>query len=261
MVPIRDRLLWVHTSDHASLRQRLFSAADPLTLHDGLDVPHDLAVRGDVAYLATDVGVVSVSLLGATAGLVAADERGAYRVAVDRRYLFWLVRRAGAVLRRDRHSGEVTTLAQEGPWASALASDETHVYWSSAEIVRRVPKEAGPVEVVLRTRRPLVDLVVDGDALWWLSSDQIGRVAKSGGEPEPLVSDLHAPAGLTLGRGGVYWADGRPGIAGARIARLSSWGGPVQTVVARCFPQAIAVRAPHLYWADAAERAILRVRG
>ena len=266
MVATHDRLLWVYASDSAALEQRVLTDDQALAIRDNLRVPHHMAATSSAAYVATEAGVVRAPLVGVGGGLVAADERGAYRVALDGRHLYWLVHREGQVMRSDHRGGEITPVAQAGPWASCLTLDDGHVYWGSAEIVRRVSKGAADdqptnPEVILRAAKPLVDLVVDRDRLWWLSTNELGSARKDGADLQILARDLEAPACLTLGRGAVYWVDGAAAGSGARIARLSTWGGPVQTVVSRCLPQAIALHGPHLYWADVVERAILRVHG
>ncbi|MBX3125541.1 MAG: hypothetical protein KF718_02450 [Polyangiaceae bacterium] len=69
---------------------------------------------------------------------------------------------------------------QNGP--TAIAVDDTHVYWHVATPpeVRRVPKSGGPVETVVQVKTSFVkDLLVDGTHVYWADFETVWRAPRS----------------------------------------------------------------------------------
>ncbi|MCY0987650.1 hypothetical protein OV203_10980 [Nannocystis sp. ILAH1] len=123
-----------------------------------------------------------------------------------------------AVYRVDKRTAEITELDKvPNYYAIQLAVDERHVYWVSRGVppwfkagrssnecdLRRVPREGGAAEVVVREQRGIQTLALVGDAIYWVNEEspydvwdcRVMTCPKRGGAAQELASGLLFPEG------------------------------------------------------------------
>lgn len=111
--------------------------------------------------------------------------------------------------------------------ASAIAVDETHLYWSRdfGEVLR-VPLAGGPSELVLRREQTANLLLTDDTYVYAYEDPGLVRVPKTGGALEfvaPVIAD-ETPA-IALDGPFLYWSN-----ESGHVFRVPRAGGPVVTV-------------------------------
>ncbi len=151
--------------------------------------------------------------------------------------------------------------------ASSIAVDDTAVYWTTMNgTVMKVPVGGGAAGTLASGQDQPAAVVVDGTSVYWLTSDAfddsaITKVPRTGGAtPVTLITygnEFSPTPGLAVDTAWVYWTDfvsGNPvpgQLAGARVRRMPSSGGPAQTLVEglSLAPTGLAVDATSVYWA------------
>ena len=239
---LRGSHLYFNDASDAPLKRMARAGGVPEPLVLAIDSPHTMAVRGDYAYAASDCEIVRSKLDGS--GL--------------------------AVLVRMPQPGGGTLRCS---WLSALAVDDTHVYWaqqdpySGAVALRKVPVEGGtPVTLATPARwiRWVPGLLSDGARLYWLENrfpdpDNVNSSVRSipvaGGEETVHATGLYAlQGGLELAGGTLYLADLMP-EAYYRILALPLSGGPAAVlaqVTSAEVPSDLAVMGTSVLWSLAA---------
>ncbi|MFY0540561.1 hypothetical protein [Nannocystis pusilla] len=123
-----------------------------------------------------------------------------------------------AVYRVDKRTAEITELDKvPNYYAIQLAVDERHVYWVSRGVppwfksgrssnecdLRRVPREGGAAEVVVREQRGIQTLALVDGAIYWVNEEnpydvwdcRVMTCSKRGGAAQELASGLLFPEG------------------------------------------------------------------
>lgn len=120
-----------------------------------------------------------------------------------------------------------------------IATDATHVYWSSSGNLQRK-----------------LDYGNDGVVV---------RAPIGGGLVEVLTTPQPDPVGVAVNDQHVYWVNGGDGAlwegegSGGAVMRLPKAGGTPEKLSDEAFPQAIALDATHVYWSDAENDEIRRM--
>lgn len=148
-----------------------------------------------------------------------------------------------------------TVLATGQAWPSAVAVDDTNVYWSNSGFeaedgsIATVPKSGGAV-ITLATRQNVpFGIAVDGESVYWTSfaagysgEGRVSKVAKTGGPVVTLVSGLDGPRSIYVDAFRVYF------LTGNALMAVSKWGGiPVVVAPAQC-GNALTGDSTSLYW-------------
>ncbi len=261
-----ERLCWVTGPEHGRLfvAKRDSGPANPK--HHNLEWARDLTLFGEQAYLAVATGVVRAPLHGGPLLELASQSNGAQRLVVDPSGVFWLERQTGALwsLAHDGAGPAKPRQLATGPsWASAIAVDVRHVYWTAGEagLLHRVPKAGGEARVLHRADQPLTDLVCDGERLYWCTATEVMGMELGGGTPEVLARDQAGPTALAVSRSVLCWVTGqRLGQAGSGgiTAMPKRVGATPRAITRGTIVQALALAGNALYWADHDTRGIMR---
>lgn len=142
----------------------------------------------------------------------------------------------------------------------AVAVDATHVYWTEAGKLWRVPKAGGPEQLLSQAvgASPFALQVKDGVVCWLTRDLNTGRGSLSrldpGGEAVVVADDLVHPMGLAMDSSRVYWTvydDGRPPVDGVPAGAVQSatldGGAPATLVAGYLQPAGLALDGDHLY--------------
>ena len=137
---------------------------------------------------------------------IASSELGVLFLATDEQNLYFN-ELAGPVWRADHAGTAVEKLAETESYH--MATDATHVYWTTTTDIRRVPKTGGAVEVVvtsgssMRFWWPALD-----DASVYATTDDAGmvvRAPKTGGPPRVIANTSTRLGGSAVDQGSLYW--------------------------------------------------------
>ena len=146
----------------------------------------------------------------------------------------------------------VEILADQQYVTSALAVDETHVYWANSGrrsngfddgTVQRIPKAGGPTELLGTALEGPSALALDATHVYWMQDNGLLRVPKSGGTPEARG---YSGGGIAVDDGSVYWTDDAK-VQRAAKATLET---PADIAVQQQNAHDLVVDATHVYWAS-----------
>ncbi len=135
-----------------------------------------------------------------------------------------------------------------------LATDESHVYWTTGDgEVQRAPKAGGVVETLAENQDSPGALAVDATTIYWVN-DETGRVMRlpKDGQGKPK-SILKSPglAGLTVDADGLYLSRK---LKKGEIRRADKDGGGASTVASKqAQPSRICVLGDRVIWAGQIE--------
>lgn len=145
-------------------------------------------------------------------------------------------------------------IAGQQPQLRALAVDDTHVYWSNANLVGlaggggttrgsivRARKDGSDLEVLAHHGDNARRITLDGDHVYWTGEAGIQSVPKSGGRTQTrLATPSHPPRSLAMSEHHVYFA-------GADAGRIDVRGGEPESLFAAQIVLDVAAHREHLY--------------
>ena len=180
-----------------------------------------------------------------------------WAVATDGARVYWVENDVsqGVVRSAPVTGGAITTLAT-GVEPSAIALDESYVYWiernnGSNGVLRRVPKAGGtPVTLASGLRNAQNFLAIDATSVYFGDGNpggggSIRKVGKSGGVVTTLVADnLNLTTAVATDGSFVYFHDDR-----GNIKRVPVNGGAAATIGGGS-PSAMVVFGGMLYWVE-----------
>lgn len=152
----------------------------------------------------------------------------------------------------------IQELFPAGVKPKGMATDGTHVYWTTSEgaFIGRATVGGGSVEPKWTTIGEFANgVAVDAGHVYWVSPTGIGRCTIAGATVEnKWIATTISGVGVAVDAGHVYWGEsggiGRATIAGATIEK--SW------IFAVTSGQGVCVDATHIYWADRKNNRIAR---
>ncbi|HSY39620.1 MAG TPA: hypothetical protein VLA79_08830, partial [Polyangia bacterium] len=155
--------------------------------------------------------------------------------------LFWVAEQE--IRKVDRNGTTAVIVAADAKPESALATDDTSVYFTRREgTLWRVPVSGGTPRKIADLRsptgRPVVTTALNrtvalrGDDVYFVSAARgaVARIKKSGGAPRILAEGIPAPGALVLDGESIYLLsadDKNPRACKAKLLRLPASGGKV----------------------------------
>lgn len=228
------------------------------------ELPQDIlatAIDGDFIYLsyvtgASTAAIARVALFGTGSvptPLVTGEARSvdaAPPVAVRGESLYWATTGAtGAVKRCDKSTGgNVTVLAGSESSPRALATTSTHVYWTHAGGVRRLPLDApagAAPEPFATSASPAIGVAASETTLAWTSNDGAVHIDRLGGGA-PLV--LTAAAATAVGAIAVVGDDVYFTTSNDTLGHARADGAPVPAMPVASTPLLIVADARTILW-------------
>lgn len=108
---------------------------------------------------------------------------------------------------------EITRLATQQSYASALAVDANGVFWvrdvdDRTSTVTRLARGAGPPVVIADKLGHPGGLSLDSTNVYWYSGREVFAVARTGGKPQLISGTNDYVKGLAADESGAYWVDG-----------------------------------------------------
>jgi hypothetical protein len=165
-------------------------------------------------------------------------------------------------------------IAQVSGLISAVAMDDTTIYFAWNDSISSVPKDgSAPAREIGETGSAYIEgIAVDGTDVYVtdLVGGTIGRIPKGGGVVETVATGQLRPWGIAVDDARVYWANqgtdttGAPGNDGSIMALDKAGGSPVVLAGGEQMPTAIALFSGTLVWADGpwgAENGMIRSLG
>ncbi len=223
--------------------------------HSGYVTPHGALERVDVA--TGEVTTIAGALISPDA--IAADETHVYvgaHVSVG-------LQSRGKVLRVDRATSEITELATSDGRPAVIVLDPTHVYWGSSvgflngkenfdSSVLRIEKTGGEPSTLLDALAWPHGMSRDGDRLYVAHShgDEVLSLRANGDDVRAVATDLHAPQGVAVDDGVVYFGEwGDPPGALRRVDAAAQSASEVHVSASGAVDQVV-LGATCVYWTE-----------
>jgi hypothetical protein len=205
--------------------------AEATVLTSGQNVPRDLHVDERNLYWLNEgrrvKGAPGVFMMPKAGGPPTAlyTGRGVYALTVDEGHVYFIVPEALALYRVAKTGGEAEAIAKGQDGLSALAVDDTHVYWAGVDAIWRAPKGGGKAQPLAGNISVPMGLAIDGSTAWWYSvtAGKIARVSKKGGAAKPFSGDDLTFHAFFADEASLYWSVGSE--KKAQIKRLPKSGG------------------------------------
>ena len=155
----------------------------------------------------------------------------ARHLASDGAFIYWTEFSPGLLRRISRDGGEPETLATGLSSPSHIALNDTHVYVSTVDGVRRVPKATGAVESVADVTNGSTGLALDDQFVYFAATEQsaLMRAPLEGGAPTTLA-DVPGPSSVALVGDQLCWGGGYT-EPNSQVGRIPKAGGVNTTLL------------------------------
>ena len=117
-------------------------------------------------------------IAGGTAALLARMGSFATAFTMDATSVYWGEYAPNRIVKVSRSGGVAITLASLASAPYYLALDDSYVYWTSGELVMRVPVGGGPAVEMAKGESLASGIAVDATSVYWSSALGIRRLAK-----------------------------------------------------------------------------------
>lgn len=166
-------------------------------------------------------------------------------------------------------TGQLTALAEDQPYPSAIALDDERVFWvhgggMSGPSIRSVSKLGGAVTGIMPEQDGACGLALDDQVVYWATwSGEVRRAPKDGGPHEVVATAQYGACSLVTDLAHVYWVS-TPELPGSGESPLyalfslpKSGGAAVKLAASVYGAHHMAVDATHLYWTDSSQGVLL----
>jgi hypothetical protein len=230
-----ESLFWT-TGGAGTVQTTPKSGGNIVNLATGISAPFGIAFAGGTVYFGGTSVLYAVSPAGGPVTTLASGQSTVLGLGVDGEWLYWANGAFGnpnSTVMRVRINGsaapEVFAANQTRP--TAIAFDDTHVYWTAwvgngADAIRRCPKSGcvgDPQTVVsglqLSGGSNATCITVDETHLYWTSqaTSSVHRIPKGGGTPVLLATGQPAANCIQQDATAVYWTN----FSGSTVMRLA----------------------------------------
>ncbi len=174
--------------------------------------PNALALGSTEIYLTTYAGLIAIGKSDGTPRVIDPELTGvSHAIAVDETHVYWSGSYGGPLMRASI-TAETPEVLASGVEVSGIAFHSNAVYWTSwgEGTISTLPKSGGTPTVLTSEAHSPSALAVDDTSIYWTEdvSDGGGRVVSmplGGGTPLTLASGQNGPRGMTINATYVYW--------------------------------------------------------
>jgi hypothetical protein len=220
----------------------------------------DVAVDETYAYFVSyqeNGYVAKVPLVGGEVVILATEQNGPARIAVNETHVFWTSYLGGTVNQILKSGGTTETI---GTYTSPLGIEvnNTHIYWADNTdngTIYRKSLSGESVEIITNTASWAWGLILDNDAIYYTTygASAVYFVPFIGGNPVFITNTQDYPTAITMADNILYW------VSSNNIESVSSQGGVVTTLTSNHKPYGIAINGNNVYFTDDDEKAVLMV--
>lgn len=204
-----------------------------------------------------EIKATTLPLPATTLATLEADRRGSYNsLVVVPSYVYWI--ETGKIRRASFGGGEFTiTISPEtiasvsGTTPCAIAVDNSGVYWTEFQAVKKVSLDGGFTKTILASGVNPTEgswcggLVVDSASAYWTESGAVKKVGLAGGTVTTLASGLDRAQGIAVDATNVYWTER------TSVKKVPIGGGTVTTLASGLRDgEKIALDSANVYWTE-----------
>ncbi|MCU0691153.1 MAG: hypothetical protein MUF54_07125 [Polyangiaceae bacterium] len=212
--------------------------------------------------------IARVSVKGGNVELLTPPQEDPWSVALGGSYVYWANagdgleyagEGTGSAIMRVAKTGGVPEQLSAERYATALAVDSTHIYYTDGELgeVRRLPLDGGTPTTIADGQGNPANIAMDDSYVAWTSSvmGTISSYAKLSGAVSVLALNQLSPSGVAVLDGVVYWANEGDGY----VSKVPAAGGAVQVLRQARRPAAIAVVDSTVFFTDLEDSCVYSV--
>lgn len=216
------------------------------TLYDGPVIdPSHLALNSEAVYWSNLYEILTAPLQGGAVTTLVEKANGVLALAVDASSLYW-AQMDGDLLKLPLGGGSPSTLAS-GPGlhaAIAIALSHESVYWAPRAVMR-VPLDGSPATTV--ASEEATALATDETNVYWMASGSVKKEPLMGGVITTLAKGQFFGAALVVNRVDAVWASA--GSMGTVDEVSLAGGVTKTLVPAQSYLDDVTADEEHVYWA------------
>ncbi len=152
--------------------------------------------------------------------LASSSKATPYAIAIDNSTVYFGEATSGELISVSKNGGAVSALASQQGTITAIAVDDTNVYWTTnaGDVLALAKTTDGGAPTTLASNQASPwGLAVDSCVYWTNAGSgrgadgSLAAVPTSGGVPVTLATGLASPAGIAVDDKGIYWAEAASG--------------------------------------------------
>lgn len=188
-------------------------------------------------------------------------------------YVYWAGRNKIGRVRKDGLSKKILVSDSTTPLSPrGLAVDDGHVYFTTGDAVKSVPRDGGTVTVLASGQATPSGLAVDDTHVYWTnqgsstaSDGVVRRRSKTSGTIQTIATGQAHPDRIAVSGDQVFWLNlgqdmgGATGWVNGAVMRASKLGGSLKSLSPATWPTDLAVDDEHVYFTEYSAGTIRRV--